>query len=100
MMRAKLSEIEEQALIRAFVSPNKQERYLGFIANPKRRDKFLQALHSFNDFDRSCEVAIPPTHRTSEGIAELLKARGAHETCYVVSIIGEPCSSGSAPTCL
>ena len=76
---------EEAALIKAFVSPNKQERYLEFVANAKRRKKFVQALYHFNDFDRSYEVAIPRNQRTPEEIARLLKSRGAPETCYAIS---------------
>ena len=76
---------EEAALIKAFVSPNKQERYLDFVANAKRRKKFVQALYHFNDFDRSYEVAIPRNQRTPEEIARLLKSRGAPEICYAIS---------------
>ena len=76
---------EEAALIKAFVSQNKQERYLDFVANAKRRKKFVQALYHFNDFDRSYEVAIPRNQRTPEEIARLLKSRGAPETCYAIS---------------
>jgi hypothetical protein len=52
---------EEEALIRAFVVASKQERYLGFIVNPKRRKKFVAALYHFDDFDRSWRVAIHPS---------------------------------------
>ena len=72
---------EEKALIQAFVLSNKQERYLV----PKQRKKFVDGLYHFDEFDRSWEVAIPPSQQTAEEIVRLLKSRGAPETCYAIS---------------
>jgi len=58
----------EEALIRAFVSPRKQERYLGFVANSKRRNKFVDEL-----FDPKSGAIS--TLRRFGGHAEFLRAR-------------------------
>ena len=42
----------EAAVIRAFVQRNKQERFLGFLANPKNRKKFTESLSHFRWFDQ------------------------------------------------
>jgi hypothetical protein len=34
----------ESAAVRAFVQYDKQERFLGFLANPKNRRKFTESL--------------------------------------------------------
>ena len=76
---------EDEALIRSFVVSSKQERYLGFIASPRRRPKFTGALYHFADFDRACLVEIAPRDQTTEAIEVLLTRRGAPKSCYVVS---------------
>ncbi len=76
---------EEQALIRAFVLSSKQERYLGFIANPKLRAKFTRSLYHFADLDEAWAVEIPRGEQTTAAIENQLVRRGAPKTCYVVS---------------
>lgn len=86
----------EQSLIRAFVQPDKQERFLGFLANPKNRRKFTGALAHFRWFDQ--RFATPRPHKVDpklklwerhtqgiEDILTLLKSKGAGLTCWVIS---------------
>ena len=42
---------EEHTLINKFVTKDKQERYLTFLAKDKTRNKFIDELYHFNDFN-------------------------------------------------
>jgi hypothetical protein len=86
----------EAAVIRAFVQRDKQERFLGFLANPKNRKKFTESLSHFRWFDQRFAASIPWTvdakltlwekHLSGiENIYRLLKSKGAGRTCWVMS---------------
>ena len=86
----------EQGAIRAFVQRNKQERFLGFLANPKNRKKFTDSLAHFHWFDPKFATPIPwkvdpklkPWEAHVQGIDNiyrLLKSKGAGMTCWVIS---------------
>jgi len=71
----------EAAVIRAFVQRDKQERFLGFLSNPKNRRKFIESLSHFRWFDQTFAASIPwkvdPNPK--------LKSKGAGLTCWVMS---------------
>jgi len=48
----------EAAVIRAFVQRDKQERFLGFLANPKNRKKFTESLSHFRWFDQRFAASL------------------------------------------
>jgi hypothetical protein len=88
----------EAAVIRAFVQRNKQERFLGFLANPKNRQKFTRSLSHFHWFDPRYAAVIPwkvdqnpkldPWAKYVSGIqniCRLLKSKGAGPTCWAIS---------------
>jgi hypothetical protein len=86
----------ESAVIRAFVQQDKQERFLGFLANPKNRKKFTKSLSHFRWFDQRFSFPAPwkvdPKlklwDRHVQGIEIIyreLKSKGAGLTCWVVS---------------
>ena len=86
----------EAAVIRAFVQHDKQERFLGFLANPRKRKKFTESLSHFHWFDARYATPIPwkvdPTLKLwerhiqgIENIQRLLKSKGAGLTCWVLS---------------
>ena len=86
----------EQGAIRAFVQPDKQERFLGFLANPKNRKKLTKSLAHFRWFDQRFATPIPwrvdPNaklwERHLQGIENiylLLKSKGAGMTCWCIS---------------
>jgi len=91
------SQVEhEQATIKAFVSRDKQERFLTFLSKPKTRKKLTQELASFTWFDPRFATAIPwkvdPNlglwQRHLQGIDNvhrLLKSKGAGKTCWAMS---------------
>lgn len=86
----------EQGAIRAFIQPDKQERFLGFLANPKNRRKFTESLAHFRWFDQRFVTPIPHKvdpkqklwERHTQGIEEtlrFLKSKGAGLKCWVIS---------------
>ncbi len=86
----------EDAVIKAFFLPNKQERFLAFISNPKNRRKLTQELAHFRGFDQRFAAPlgwkVNPTQNLAqrhaqgiENIARLLKSKGARQTCWVIS---------------
>jgi hypothetical protein len=75
----------EEELIRAFIPPHRQERFLEIIAKPKKRAKLLTQLSHFNALDPRFMVAIPPNQQNPSSLAKILKAKGAGAKCYVVS---------------
>jgi hypothetical protein len=76
---------EEEALIRSFMVPSKQERYIGFLANPKRRAKATSALYHLRDLDPRYVVAIPGNQQSAGPIEHALRTRGAGDSCHVIS---------------
>jgi hypothetical protein len=91
------SQIEhEEGVIKAFFLRDKQERFLGFLSNPKNRKKLTQELSHFRWFDQRFVTPLPwkvdPTLKLAErhaqgidNIVRLLKSKGAQQTCWVIS---------------
>ena len=88
----------EAAVIRAFVQRNKQERFLGFLSNPKNRKKFTESLSHFRWFDQRLaaplkwkvdqDPKLTPWGKHVSGIDNiyrLLKSKGAGPTCWAMS---------------
>jgi hypothetical protein len=75
----------ERQLIRAFILPERQDRYLELLAKPKRRRDITDALAHFKHLDMTYAAQIPGPQRRASGILELLKSKGAPETCYALS---------------
>jgi len=86
----------EQGAIRAFILRNKQERFLGFVSNPKSRKKLTASLAHFRWFDQRYATPIfwkvDPNLKLwerhvqgIENIYRMLKSKGAGATCWVIS---------------
>ena len=75
----------EQALVLAFIKPQKQQRWLEFLANPKRRGDILKTLPHLRDLDERFAHRIPSAQQTTAGILDLLRSHGAPVECYLVS---------------
>jgi hypothetical protein len=71
----------EEATVQAFFSRAKRERFLTLLRSPKRRDKALDALNHFSDFD---DRFVTPLG-TSDDFADILRACGSPDACYVIS---------------
>lgn len=71
----------EEATIRAFISPSRRARWLELLASLKRRPKFLDRLNHCRDFDERYYTPLA----SSANVVDVLTARGAPPTCYVIS---------------
>lgn len=80
----------EEGLIRAFILPQLQNRYLELLANPKRRKSVTRELAHFKHLDPRFKVPIPSSHHLAPGMLSLLKSKGAGDICYVISEDDEP----------
>ena len=79
----------EQLLIRAFILPQRRERYLEMIAKPKRRQAFAESLAHFKHLDMRFAVRIPPHLQHANEIAKILKSKGAFASCCALSECSE-----------
>ncbi|MGH9712502.1 MAG: hypothetical protein ACRD5M_04290 [Candidatus Acidiferrales bacterium] len=75
----------EEGIVRGFILPQRQSRYLEFIKTPRRRGGFLKELAHFKHLDPLCAKRITPDHQNPGDIAKLLRAKGAPEDCWVIS---------------
>jgi hypothetical protein len=76
---------EEEALIRSFAISSKQDRFLEMLANPKRRAKATAQLAHFAWLDPRWIVPIENRMQHPPLINQILRSRGAGETCYILS---------------
>jgi hypothetical protein len=74
----------EEAILRAFVAPNRRDRMLTLFAHPKARKKALDRLNHFCDWNPRCVQQIAPS-ASLETIAAQLRACGASERCRLIS---------------
>jgi hypothetical protein len=74
----------EQAMVKAFIVTRKQQRWLDFLADSKRRRDILRTLPHLRDLDERFLLQVPAPQSTSV-ILEMLRQRGAPEYCHVVS---------------
>ena len=75
----------ERQLIRAFILPQRRDRYLELLGKPKRPKDITDTLAHFKHLDMTYAVQIPSPQRLASGILELLKSKGAPQTCYAMS---------------
>ena len=72
----------ECELIRSFILPERQNRYLELLAKPKRRKDITETLAHFKHLD--LRFASKPPHSITD-ILSTLKSKGAPGHCYVIS---------------
>lgn len=86
----------EDSLIKAFILPAKQERFLHLLASTKNRAKFIAELGHFRWFNPAFVTPfkwqVDPTlslwEKHLQGnrrIVDLLKSKGARQTCWMIS---------------
>jgi len=74
---------EASMLIRAFVVPDRQERYLALLGSERGRTKVRAALAHFRDLDPRYARAMPANILSAASLAELLGRKGAPAECYL-----------------
>jgi hypothetical protein len=75
----------EEAVIKAFMLPNRQERFLALLSNPKRRREFTDSLAHFRGLNPKFVQGIPKNCHDAPSTAGLLKQHGAGRNCWVIS---------------
>jgi hypothetical protein len=75
----------EQTLIKKFVIKDKQERYLTFLTKDKTRNKFIDELYHFNDFNWKLFREIPGSENEGQAVASKVKNSKNISTCCVIS---------------
>jgi hypothetical protein len=78
-------EATERLIIGSFVPHDRRDRLLGFIGNPRARDKVRRELLDLRRLEQQFVVPIPPVSQTSAEIRRLLEQAGAPARCYVIS---------------
>lgn len=75
----------EEALVRAFIIPNRQARYLEFLASSKNRAKFIAVLAHFKHLNPKFAHSIAGNQTNPASLKKLLVAKGAGSRCWVIS---------------
>lgn len=75
----------EHALIAAFVTRNKRDRYREFLSNPRLRHKFTNQLAHFTDFDPKYRLPIPSNKLFVDNIALELQRRHSPKIVFAIS---------------
>jgi len=78
--------IHEEAFVKAFVEPARQERFLGFLGDPKKRAKFIDEFNHLK-----ARFLVPKFMTVLSGTQSLptsvyanLRKMGAPETCWAM----------------
>jgi hypothetical protein len=77
--------LHEVGIVKSFVLPNRQSRYLGFLNSPKRRASFTSKLAHFPHLDPAHVLPLPSGRRTAIEIEKHLHERGAPSDCWLIS---------------
>lgn len=75
----------EVKLVRAFFLPQRQERYLDLLSGLHRRKSITDQLAHFKHVDTRWAFAVPKDLLRAADVALFLNAKGAPDTCYVIS---------------
>ncbi len=78
---------DEAAFIRAFILPERQERWQLALASEKHRSKTLHRLADSRDFSTDRMTVLDRTLTSGEAIWKHLANLGANESCHVISEI-------------
>lgn len=73
----------EETLIKRFIIKDKQDRYLGFVAQERTRNKFTRELYHFKDFKWNLFREIPGSE--NERATILSKINKNIKYCYSIS---------------
>jgi hypothetical protein len=78
----------EQAFVETFIPPDRRDRFLAALANPRKRAIFNRELHHPKStflLTRYIEQIVPSQQYT-RFIAPKLKSMGAPDHCWVLAI--------------
>ena len=75
----------EAEFVRAFVDPDRRERWLELLVNPKKRRTITASLAHKAPFRVDRVVGIRPGDQHAPKIEDILRSKGAPSTCHVIS---------------
>src|SRR5215471_8695998 len=75
----------EQELVKAFILPVRQERYLEFLSSPQKRPKFVAQLAHFKHLNPKFAFNIRGNQQNPASLLRLLVGKGAGPKCWVMS---------------
>jgi len=78
-----MDESEAAMLVRAFVAPERQERYLTLLGSERGRVKMRATLAHFRDLGPQFTHALPTNVLSAESLMVLLRRKGAPAECYL-----------------
>ena len=76
---------DEERFLSTFIDKSKRARLAELLANPKRRREVTSALAHFRDLDPRWLITLPSDQQSPASIERLLRAKGAPESCYIIS---------------
>jgi hypothetical protein len=74
----------ESGVVKAFVTPSKQERVLELLSKPKRRRAVLDTLYHNAPLDSRYMSRIASSDQSAGQIEALLRSKGAPDMCYAI----------------
>lgn len=74
----------EALFVKAFIASEKRARFLQFLKNPKRRPEALGRLNHTLPYLPDRAAPVPSGQDFPEGVAALLRAKGAGPTCHLI----------------
>jgi hypothetical protein len=76
---------QEEAFVHAFIVLEKRDRYLQFLANPRRRGKILNELYHTLSTIGPRTMGVKGAEHFPEPLEKLLRRKGAGSMCYLIS---------------
>ena len=75
----------DEAVIRTFVDPAREERLARFLASPADRDRLREELGHLRELHPSYRQPLPPERQTAVELERLLRTMGAPDHCRLLS---------------
>ena len=75
----------EELLIKKFIHPDRQERFLALLTNPKGRKKLLSMLAHGVKLNSQYAKKIQADQQSISEIEKVLKSNGAPSNCFLIS---------------
>ena len=76
----------EELVINAFIVKRRRERARFELFNEKKREHFLWHMHNEAAFEPNCMQKIEEPVPSTRIVYDILKKRGAPDSCYVMSL--------------
>lgn len=76
---------QEEAFVRAFIMPDRRDRCLQILANPRKRGKVLGLLYHTLDFIPARATPNASRDHNPDFVEKTLRQKGAGPTCYLLS---------------